>query len=385
MIEINAIEKTRQRLIREGRMLFPLYSGNPGVEFQFPPAVLEKAYQTYFKNPMYDPHPRGEEVARLAISSFYQKRGFGIRPDRILITSGSSESFLHLFRLVAQPGDEILAPLPGYPLFDHFAERAHVVLKHYPLIESQNWEIDLKTLKESITLKTRAILLISPHNPTGSVISAETAQAIAALANEFQIPLICDEVFSEFYYSAGAFPRIAAVSKPNLCFTLNGISKIAALPMMKLGWIAVSGEEAKVEAAIQQLELDTDAFLACHTPIQKALPEILEAPFLPSYWADVKKRRDAAVALLKDCPHFKFTAPEGGFYLIVRVTAPIAMSEEEFVIELMEETGIFVHPGYFYDAEPEISFVLSFLAPTPQLKAALNAIHRFIEAKSRPL
>lgn len=378
---INRIEKTYRRLLSEGREMTPLFSGNPNdCGFHFPKEILGRAYTDYFSSPDYRPDPKGLPEARESIARYYRDHDVPVDSENVILTSGTSESFFSLFSFLAQPGDEILSPVPSYPLFDPIAKMNRVRLVPYHLDEHRDWSIDLEDLQRKTTPKTRAIIIISPHNPTGMVASADELKRIAQWANAKEIPLICDEVFSEFYFGEGTFPRVIGVTRPDLCFTLNGISKMFALPALKLGWIAVTGESDRVEEAVDHLETTADTFLSVHTPIQKALPILFSEGrgFLKNYRREVRDRRGLALRILNQCPSLRVVPPAGGSYLTAEITQPIPLSEEDFVIRLMEEEGVFVHPGYFYDDEKGVHFVISFLAPREILRPSLQKIGDFV-------
>jgi len=379
---LNPIEKTYRELLAQGQKVIRLFSGNPTEEgFQFPPAILEEAYRLSFTK-IYSPHPKGLKQAREAIAEYYLRDKIQINPENILLTSGTSESFFYLFSLLVHPGDNILTPNPSYPLFDYIASLAHVEMKHYPLVENRAWQIDIEALKNKIDSKTRAIVLVSPHNPTGSVANAYQVQELVDLANARQIPLICDEVFSEFYFGNGSFSRPIAIAKPHLCFTLNGISKMFALPAYKLSWIVLSGESKKVEEAVDRLETTADTFLSCHIPIQEALPRLFEEgwSFVESYKKEVGERRILALEILQKIPQIEFVKPEGAFYLMFKLKSSSRFSsEEDFVIQLMKEKNVFVHPGYFYDYEEGIHGVISFLCEREKIKTGLEHLTDFIK------
>ncbi|MBI3540809.1 MAG: pyridoxal phosphate-dependent aminotransferase [Deltaproteobacteria bacterium] len=379
---INKIEQSYRDLVAIGQSPIKLYSGNPNEHgFHFPPKILEKVYSRYFEEQGYEPHPKGLLEARQAIMTYYEKQNARVSSENIILTSGTSESFFYLFSILTKPGDNVLCPVPAYPLFDSIAQLTGTRLRHYSLREDASWSIDLKDLREKTDDRTRAILLISPNNPTGAVISAEEIQEIVDWANQKNIPLICDEVFSEFYFGK-TFPRPMSLAAPRLCFTLNGISKMFALPGLKLSWIAVTGEEALVDAVLDSLETRADTFLSCHIPIQKALPHLFvegEA-FLKEYRDEVKRRRNLAVALLTQSPDIRCVSPQGGFYLTAEVTKKLPQAEEEFVIQLMREKGVFVHPGYFYDYERGTHLIISFLTGEAQLTESLRALTQFVAA-----
>ncbi len=382
---LNRIETTYRQLRDEGHPPLKLFSGNPNDEgFQFPPKVLQRVYQDYLESQDYHPHSKGLLEARQAIQNYYASHNVVVDLENILLTSGTSESFFYLFSLLCQPGDHVLTPNPSYPLFEHIAQLARIELRPYHLDEDKNWAVDIEDLQRQTNHRTKAIVLISPNNPTGSVLSQEEISRIVSWANKKDVPIICDEVFSEFYFGQGLFPRPIAVAQPKLCFTLNGISKMFALPGLKLGWMVVSGEKQKVLHMVDQLETTADTFLSCHIPIQKALPALIREgqDFLNSYQKEVGQRRQLIRTLLASCPQIDFIEPQGGIYLMARVKKNLGMSpeisEEEFVIRLMKEKGVFVHPGYFFDYEKGIHFVISFLTQKEKLEKGIKSLMDFL-------
>lgn len=380
-MSLNKIEKTYRQLRDEGRPPLKLFSGNPNDEgFQFPPKILQTVYQNYLESQDYHPHSKGLLEARQAIQNYYASHNVMVDSENILLTSGTSESFFYLFSLLCQPGDHVLTPNPSYPLFEHIAKLARIELKNYRLDEDKNWSVDIEDLQRQTDDRTKAIVLISPHNPTGSVLSVEEISKIIFWANKKDIPLICDEVFSEFYFGTGSFPRPMAVAPPKLCFTLNGISKMFALPGLKLGWMVVSGENQKVLHVVDQLETTADTFLSCHIPIQQALPMIFQEgeTFLKNYVREVDERRRGAMDLLRHSPYLHFVEPQGGFYLMGQILKKTDLSEEDFVIQLMKQKDVFIHPGYFFDYEKGIHFVISFLTERERLKKGIEALIDFL-------
>jgi aspartate/methionine/tyrosine aminotransferase len=383
-MELNPIEQCCRRLAAEGRPPLKLFQGNPTLHgIHFPQDILQEAYARALEHPRYDPDPKGLYAAREAIAKLYAAEQWRIPPEHILLTSGTSESFFFLFSHLAQPGDHFLAPLPTYPLFEHLARYARVNLRYYRLEEERNWEIDLEQLQSLADERTRGVILISPHNPTGATPSTDTLEPLVRWCNQRNIPLICDEVFAPFYFGPGNFPRPASVTKPELCFTLNGLSKWLALPGCKLGWISVTGREPKVQAALDDLEIIADTFLSVHHPIQLSLPDLLSksGAFRKDYRREVQSRWETCRALLQKIPGLKWVAPRGGFYLTVRVTGERERSEERWVMDLMEQKGVFVHPGYFFDLEDGIHFVFTYLTRPDILSDALRKIDAFIQKK----
>lgn len=383
---LNPIERTYRELVRDSHAVLKLFSGNPNDEgFIFPAEILSEAYGRYFQNQTYHPDSKGLAEARRAIAEYYERQKATVDPENIVLTAGTSESFFYLFSLLTQPGDNVLAPNPAYPLFDEIARLTHIALKPYHLREDRGWAIDLEDLKNQTNDCTRAIILISPHNPTGHVASLAEIEAIVDWANAKDLAIICDEVFSEFFYGDGAYPRPMAVAKPKLCFTLNGLSKMCALPALKLGWIAVTGEKPKVDAAIDRLEMMADTFLSCHTPIQHALPDILKKgeSFRNHYVQEVGRRRTLLLDLLKKIPQVQTHAPVGGFYLMTSVSNEVLQKlrfkdEEDLVINLMKKEKIFAHPGYFFDYENGAHLILSFLLKSQKLQFAVETLGKFL-------
>jgi aspartate/methionine/tyrosine aminotransferase len=356
-----------------------LFSGNPNDEgFVFPREILEEAYARYFRDQDYHPHSKGLAGARQAVSRYYEERGAAVDPENVLLTAGTSESFFYLFNLLARPGDNILTPNPAYPLFDHIAGLAGVSLRHYRLREEDRWSIDFEDLRAKTDGRTKAIVLISPNNPTGHVASEEEVSLLVDWANQKGLPLLCDEVFCEFFYGQGRFPRPMTAAKPDLCFTLNGISKMFALPALKLGWIAATGRKSLVDPAMDRLETTADTFLSCHIPVQKALPEIFAKgrSFAESYVAEVGRRRQRMTGLLRSSEKIRFVEPMGGFYLVASVETD--RPEEGFVVELMKREGVFVHPGYFFDYERGVHAVLSYLVQPEKLERGVSSLIRFV-------
>ncbi|HSA58760.1 MAG TPA: pyridoxal phosphate-dependent aminotransferase [bacterium] len=382
MQDLNIIEKTYRDLAAQGRPILKLFSGNPNDEgFLYPGGILEEAYARYFRDQDYRPHSKGLIEARRAIAAYYAERGAEVDPENLLLTAGTSESFLYLFRLLARPGDNVLAPNPAYPLFDHIAGLAGIELRHYVLREEGRWSMDFHDLDEKADDRTRAVVLISPNNPTGHVASQDEILALVGWANQKKIPLICDEVFSEFFYGAGKFPRPMAVARPDLCFTLNGISKMFALPALKLGWIAVTGKKSLVDPAVDRLETTADTFLSCHIPIQKALPDLFEKgrAFVDGYVAEVGRRRLMMMNLLRGAEEIRFVEPRGGFYLTAAIET--GLPEEDFVVRLMKKEGVFVHPGYFFDYEKGCHVVLSFLVHPERMRPGIERLLSFLQGR----
>ena len=261
------------------------------------------------------------------------------------------------------------------------AELAHARVTHYALREEDGWRIDLASLERAITPRTRAIVLISPHNPTGRVASAEELAAVARLAERFQIPLIVDEVFSPFVFHGADYPRLIDSPAP-LVLTLNGFSKMLALPGLKMAWIGVTGRADTVAAALRGLDGISDLFLPVADPIQAAAPALLElsGDFQRLYQAAIVERAAVLQTELTTIPGLSWTAPAGGFYTTVKL--PSGLDEEETALELLRQENVLAHPGYFYDLEGH-HLVLSHVGEPAWIRQAAEKLRRFIGSRSR--
>src|SRR6266481_959162 len=308
----NPLYTLHERLKAEGIQIVDLVRGNVNEHgIIYPPEILREILAEAAEAArICRPDSLGQRPAREAIAQYYA--GLNIPPEHVLITPGTSVSYWYCFKLLAEPGDEILCPQPSYPLFDYIARLAGVHMANYRLLESRQWAIDLDYLENQITGKTRAIILISPHNPTGMVADSEQLRELAEIASRHSLPIISDEVFNEFIFGIDSFPRVAVTNAP-LVFTLNGFSKLFALPGMKIGWMAVSGDKDLVRKSVAALELISDTFLPVNEIAQFAVPDIFTRgqDFLARYKAWVSQCRAAALDGLKG---ISFVPPRGSFY-----------------------------------------------------------------------
>lgn len=382
----NRLYQERDRRLASGQQVTDLVSGNAQDQgLRFPAQSLQKAFLAGLgKSKIYHPDPFGLKKARQAISRYYRAEGLEISPEQLLLTPGTSLSYLYAFKLLGDSGSEFLCPLPSYPLFDSIAALANVRLRSYALRpEGGRWAIDWQNLTESMTERTRALILISPHNPTGAVASAEEVKRLGRLAKERDLAIISDEVFSPFVFSpsygkeACPFPRPASTPAP-LVLTLNGFSKMFALPGFKIGWMAVTGEASRVQKAITVMEMISDAFLPVHEAAQAAVPAIFQSgrAFLHGFQAEVRRRMAAATQKLSQYPVFEYVAPEGGFYFTIRLTKKL--DDERFAYEALRRHGLLVHPGFFYDLDGDY-FVLSGVVKPAVFKEAVRRLAKLAE------
>lgn len=289
---------------------------------------------------VYEPDPRGLLSAREAVAQRY-----GAGAGRVLLTASTSEAYTYLFKLLADPGDEILCPRPSYPLFEYLAALAGVVIRQYPLRYDGAWHVDFDALRAAVTARTRAVVVVHPNNPTGSYLKGDEIEALEGLG----LPILSDEVFG---------PRTLAGGRRALAFSMSGLSKIAGLPQMKLGWIVASGPGH--EQALDALELIADTYLSVGTPVQVALPRLLacgESVAAQIAARVAANRRHLAGALAGSAA--TLLASEGGWYAVVQV--PRTRSEEEWCLTLLRDHDVLVQPGYFFDFESEAFLTVSLI------------------------
>jgi aspartate/methionine/tyrosine aminotransferase len=329
----------------------------------------------------YDPSPAGAAVAREAVATYYSARGSRVSPDRILLTASTSEAYSYLFKLLANPGDEVLVPRPSYPLFDFLAALEAARTVPYSLRYHDGWELDAAALRAAVSDRTRAIVIVNPNNPTGSFLKAEERTALVSLCRERELTLISDEVFSDYTLGSDA-NRVATLAGESdvLTFCLNGLSKVAGMPQMKAGWIVLAGPEAAQAAARERLELIADTYLSVATPTQHALPRLLALGEGVRGQIQARVRQNlawlqSAVASESGC---RVLQAEGGWYAILRV--PRTRSEEQWCLDLLERDHVLVQPGFFYDFDSEAYLVVSLL---PSGNIFREGIGRLLQAVGR--
>jgi len=316
----------------------------------------------------YHPSPRGLDTAREAVAGYYRDRGTQVPSDNILLTASTSEAYASLFKLLANPGDEILAPRPSYPLFEFLAGLESVRIRQYPLRYDGVWHVDFDALEQAITPRTRGIVVVNPNNPTGSFLKRAELERLDSLAAERGLAILSDEVFRDYAFAdEGDRVSTLAGDRRALTFSMSGLSKIAGLPQMKLGWIIVNGgaggPNRARDQAMDALELVADTYLSVSTPVQIALPRLLALS--GGIMEQIRERTAANLARLRETMHGSAATllrTEGGWYAVLQV--PRTRSEEEWTLKLLDESDVLVQPGFFFDFESEAFLVLSLL-PEP--------------------
>jgi aspartate/methionine/tyrosine aminotransferase len=341
--------------------------------FDYAPDLLQALADPRARD--YDPQPKGGLCAREAVCGYYADHGVALQPEQIVLTTSTSEAYSYLFRLLCDPGSEILVPQPGYPLFDFLAALDDVRLKAAPLVYDHGWQIEPEGFRRAITPQTRAIVLVHPNNPTGHFTKPWEAEALARLAREFDLSLIVDEVFLDYGFG-GAAKSFAAGLEGVPVFVVSGLSKIAGLPQMKAAWIVAAGAEAG--AALERLEVIADTFLSMNAPVEWALPKWLagRAPIQAQIQERVRANLAELDRQLTRLPAIRRLEAEGGWYAVLRI--PALEPDEQTVLALLER-GVWVHPGYFF-AMPESGWlVVSLLGPEPEFSAGVTLLVDYFE------
>ena len=375
----NRLAMALERHRAEGREILDLTLSNPTrAGLEYPQGLL--APMTQDRSLRYEPEPFGLACARQAVSRELARQGADVPPERIVLTASTSEAYSLLFKLLCDPADTVLAPRPCYPLIEHLTDLDGVSLEHYHLEFHGRWEVDLHGLREkALARRTRAIIMINPNNPTGSSLNDRELDAVASIACEHALALISDEVFSD-YRIAGDAPRSALRQTQALTFALGGLSKSVGLPQLKLGWIAIGGRTPQVAQALERLETICDAYLSVSTPVQLAAADLLSAgaSVRAQIQSRVRKNYDRLTIAAAANPACAVIPVEAGWYAIVQV--PALSPEETIVLDLLEQTGVLVHPGYFFDFEREAFLVVSLL---PEPRVFVPAVEALFEHVGR--
>ena len=358
----NALSRAIEEVRASGGGILDLTISNPTEAGVRPDADVVLAALANPEAMHYDPQPRGLLKARQAVCHYYRESHevFDLDPERLILTTSTSEAYSYVFRLLCNPADEVLVPKPSYPLFEFLADLADVKLVPYPLLYDHGWQIDFDSLYKTATARSRAVILVHPNNPTGSYVSAAETSALNAFCCDHGLALIVDEVFLDYAHD-GALRSSFVTNADALTFTLSGVSKISALPQMKLAWVATSGPEEMVGAAGARLEIVADTYLSMNAPVQLAAPVLLDQrkqiqPILLDRLRANLAELDGQLASHPSCTRLQV---EGGWYVVLRV--PVIESDEDLAIRLLRQASVSVHPGHFYDFPNEGHLVLSLI------------------------
>jgi aspartate/methionine/tyrosine aminotransferase len=372
---------------RSGRELLDLTASNPTtVGLRYREKELLQAL-THREALTYEPQPKGVLSAREAIAAYYLGWGSRVSSNDLILTTSTSEAYTFVFRLLCNPGEVLLAPTPSYPLFDFLADLQDVKLVPYDLVYDHGWQIDFHSLQTAIDRvqsaggKCRAVLVVHPNNPTGSYVKPHEAEWLNRICTANEMAIIADEVF--LGYSLVQTPALTFSSSNDvLTFTLSGLSKISALPQMKVAWIAVSGPASLKAEALRRLEAIADTYLSLNAPVQSAVPVMLEERHNIHRQLMYRIREnlaelDSQLAAQKLCQRLEVG---GGWYAVLRV--PVTGSDEDLAIHLLQETNVLIQPGHFYDFPAEGYLVLSLITGSQTFREGFSRVLQFIATNS---
>jgi aspartate/methionine/tyrosine aminotransferase len=364
-LEPNRITRAVRRAREAGRALVDLTVTNPTIAgFDYPTSLLDGLTSSGALR--YDPQPFGHTDARRAVACDYARRGSEVDPLRIVLTASTSEAYSLLFKLLCEPhGEAVMVPVPSYPLFDHLTALDGVQSVPYRLDYHGRWTVAVDELERRWTQTVRAVLAVSPNNPTGSVLSAEEYDMLSAFCAEHEVALIIDEVFADYPLAPEAVTISRCSRGPTsiapLTFRLGGLSKSAGLPQVKLGWMLIEGPDNLVREAMERLEVICDAYLSVSTPVQVAAPALITsgAAVRAQILDRVRRNFQALLSAAAHHPAIEVLHTDAGWSSVLRV--PSTRSEEDLVVELLDRDDVIVHPGFFFDFSHEAFVVVSLL------------------------
>ena len=360
-LEPNALTRALAAIRASGGALIDLTDSNPTrTGIPYPDDLLAPLADAAALR--YEPYAFGLPAARAAVAADHARRGVSVDPAHVVLTASTSEAYSWLFKLLCDPGDSVLVPRPSYPLFEHLTALEGVHAQPYALEYHGRWSVDVASLMAA-PARTRAVLAVSPNNPTGSYVSAEERAALMQVCRDRRWALVVDEVFADYPLDAQEPLTDIAARSDVLTFSLAGLSKSVGLPQLKLAWIVAGGPAAARDEALAALELVADSYLSVATPVQAAAAQLLSAgaAVRAAIQQRIQQNLDALRAAARGFPACEVLRTEGGWSAVVRV--PATRPEERLVLDLLERERILVHPGYFFDFPREAYLVVSLLPP----------------------
>jgi aspartate/methionine/tyrosine aminotransferase len=367
----NAVSRAVAARRGAGHAILDLTVSNPTtVGLPYPPDLLAPLGDG--ASLAYEPHPLGLWPARVAVAGEIARQGTFVPPDRVTLTASTSEAYALLFKLLCDPGDAVLAPRPSYPLVEHLARLEGIDALPYDLEYHGTWRVDMASLGARLDSRVRAIVVVSPNNPTGSWLHADDLAGVTEVCRDRGLVLIGDEVFADYPLDAATDPRSVLQQSDVVACSLGGLSKSVGLPQVKLAWIAWRGPESAVGRLIHAYEIMADSYLSVGTPVQVAAPVLLArgAAVRTAIHARVRRNLDWLKDACGAFPDVTVLGVEGGWSAVLRV--PATHSEEETVVRLVNDTGVLMHPGYFFDFRHEAFLVTSLLVEPDVFDHALD-------------
>lgn len=375
--ELNPIAEAYQNYISQRKEVYDLTLSNPTkANISYPESEILQSLSNS-SSLLYEPSPKGFLTARETISLYYSSLGFSVSVDDIFLTSGTSEGYSYVIKLICNPGDEILIPAPSYPLLDFIASLELVKVVPYYLEEKKGgWTYSSKSIINSVSKKTKLLFLIQPNNPTGNILSSEEIDDLLSFAEKYNIALVIDEVFRDYLFSIN--PPQLLYSNRIPVFTLNGISKTLALPQLKLSWIVCSFPKNIKKELHEGLEIIADTYLSVNTPVQVALADLFRIKDLIQTQIQnrINQNLDIAISQFSNCPRINYYLPQGGWYFVVKIyNTPL--HDEELIIDLLNQTGVYVHPGSMFRFPDDNCYLI--ISLLPEEKTFREGIQKIIQ------
>ncbi|TGK95950.1 pyridoxal phosphate-dependent aminotransferase [Leptospira brenneri] len=376
----NKIYQTKQNLEKSGNEIFDLTNSNPTkLGLEFPPSALSHIFSNLDCS-QYEPQAEGLESTRKVITSEYESRGIQTNPSDLILTASTSEAYSYIFKLFTNPGDEVLTPNPGYPLFSFLIGLENLKEVHYPLKENPetgNWEYSAETIANCISTKTKLIILVSPANPTGSRTTANFWKEWEALG--IKIPILLDEVFVGYEFAGELHQIPDSPSFPLL--VCNGFSKMLALPGLKLGWILVKSPKNYQSEILKNLSFIADTYLSVNSPVQLATPELIPWKSMIQNRIRTRIMRNLAQCILfaEETPKIKKKSnTEAGWYFSFELD--LEKKDEDLVLEILSKTGVFLHPGSWYGhSHNRCILIISLISDEETLRLGLSSLQSFLK------
>jgi hypothetical protein len=331
----------------------------------------------------YEPTPHGLTTAREAIAHYYAEREKTVSSSDLLLTSSTSEAYAFLFKTLMDPGDRILLPRPSYPLFDDIARLEALGIDHYRLVHDGSWSLNMESVEQAITPRTKAVLAVHPGNPTGSYLKLGERERLVEICCRHQIALVVDEVFLDYPIDARRNRAGTLVGEQRaLTFVMSGLSKVAGLPQMKLSWIWMGGPMELKDEARSRLEHVSDAFLSVGTPVQRGLEHYLALSrhIQSSITTRITSNYRFLLEVTTGSP-VTMLGTEGGWYTVLRL--PAIRGSDEWALELIREKDLIVHPGYLYDFATEPFLVISLLPEESVFRRGVHGLLAYVDTASR--
>ena len=378
-LETNQLTESLKSLRAQQKTILNLTESNPtACEFSYPVEDIISSMGCR-ENMTYHPDSQGSQSAREAVCQYYAQKGLKVLPQQVFLTASTSEAYSYLFRLLVNPGEQVIFPRPSYPLFSFLGELNDAVMDTYPLVYEDQWKVDFNRMPP-LDGNTKVFVVVNPNNPTGSFLTLEERAKINALCLNHSMALVCDEVFSDFAFNASVEQKSFVENSDVLTFVLGGLSKSLGLPQMKLSWIVINGPQDLVAQASNRLEVIADTYLSVSTPAQNALQgwfslrEVIQR--------EVRLRLKSNLGYLEDqlqgCRQCQVLTVQGGWSAILKI---LNMDDEElWVLNLLKEELVLVHPGYFFDFDEQGYVVLSLLPPKPIFQEGVRRILSRIES-----